>query len=161
MQCELCSEEHEGSYGCGRFCGEACARSFSSRHAKKQLQKERKCKTCGEVFTRKSGGTNTYCSKHRKKLSRMIDLIEDLPTDYARKQRLISKRGHQCECCKNESWLGNLIPLQLDHIDGNTDHNVEENLRLLCPNCHTFTPTYCGRNVGKHSLTKRNVYRRE
>ena len=39
--------------------------------------------------------------------------------------------------------------LQLDHINGiNTDHRLE-NLRLLCPNCHSQTPTYCGVNVKK------------
>lgn len=39
--------------------------------------------------------------------------------------------------------------LQLDHIDGNPFNSVLENLRILCPNCHTQTHTFAGRNLGK------------
>jgi 5-methylcytosine-specific restriction endonuclease McrA len=44
--------------------------------------------------------------------------------------------------------LGNPIPLELEHKDGNcTNHNIE-NLELLCPNCHALTDTYRGKNKG-------------
>lgn len=56
-----------------------------------------------------------------------------------------------CSCCKKRTWLGNQIPLELDHIDGNTDNNLLKNLRLLCPNCHALTPTYRGKNKGSYS----------
>lgn len=49
---------------------------------------------------------------------------------------------HICSSCKNTKWLDNQIPLELDHIDGNHKNNMLSNLRLLCPNCHAFTPTY-------------------
>ena len=39
--------------------------------------------------------------------------------------------------------------LQLDHIDGDRSNNELGNLRLLCPNCHALTDTYCGRNIGR------------
>jgi len=38
------------------------------------------------------------------------------------------------------------IPLELDHIDGNHQNNALDNLRLLCPNCHSLTPTFRGKN---------------
>lgn len=41
------------------------------------------------------------------------------------------------------------IPLQVDHIDGDYKNNKEENLRLLCPNCHSLTPTFGSLNKGK------------
>lgn len=56
---------------------------------------------------------------------------------------------HKCSSCTNTTWLDNLIPLELDHIDGDNTNNKLANLRLLCPNCHSLTPTYRGRNITK------------
>lgn len=42
----------------------------------------------------------------------------------------------------------NTLPLEIDHIDGNSENNSEENLRLICPNCHSLTATYRGANRG-------------
>ncbi len=63
--------------------------------------------------------------------------------------RLIAERVlvAQCSCCSLISWLGQPIPLELDHRDGDRTNNVLENLRLLCPNCHALTPTYRGKNI--------------
>lgn len=53
-----------------------------------------------------------------------------------------------CGWCEINKTTGK-VPLQVDHIDGNYKNNTEENLRLLCPNCHSLTPTYGGLNKGK------------
>lgn len=58
------------------------------------------------------------------------------------KKKLIRERGHQCEKCKNSTWLELPITLELEHVDGNNSNNVEENLLLLCPNCHAQTKTW-------------------
>ena len=53
---------------------------------------------------------------------------------------------YRCNICSLTDWLGSKISLQLDHINGNDrDHRIE-NLRLLCPNCHSQTSNYAGRN---------------
>jgi hypothetical protein len=52
-----------------------------------------------------------------------------------------------CEWCKNTEWLGQPIPLTLDHINGDNHDNSLENLRILCENCHALTPTWRGRNI--------------
>ena len=52
----------------------------------------------------------------------------------------------KCEICGNSEWCGKPIPLQLDHIDGNPHNHLLVNLRMICPNCHAQTETYCGKN---------------
>lgn len=74
------------------------------------------------------------------------------------KRRLIAKRNHECEICHTSTWMNQPVPITLDHIDGNSDNNIESNLRLLCPNCHAQTPTFGGKNKGKFPW--RDRYRR-
>jgi len=66
-----------------------------------------------------------------------------------RKKKLI-RQGvfeHQCQMCLLKEWLGEPIPLELHHIDGNKHNNELENLQILCPNCHAFTPNYRGKSL--------------
>lgn len=59
------------------------------------------------------------------------------------KNKLVFERSHKCESCNKTKWLNNaLIPLELEHIDGNNKNNNSENLKLLCPNCHSQTKTW-------------------
>ena len=67
------------------------------------------------------------------------------------KQRLVNegKMEYKCQKCGISEWLGNPLTLQLDHINGvNNDHRLT-NLRFLCPNCHSQTDTYAGKNMGR------------
>jgi 5-methylcytosine-specific restriction endonuclease McrA len=70
------------------------------------------------------------------------------------RQRLIDegRREPRCARCRGTTWQGTAIPLELDHIDGDRRNNRDENLRLLCPNCHALTPTYRGRDIGRQAL---------
>lgn len=56
-----------------------------------------------------------------------------------------------CEGCGiGPIWNGKPLHLQVDHKNGNSRDCRKENLQKLCPNCHTQTPTYAGRNGGSH-----------
>lgn len=64
------------------------------------------------------------------------------------KKRLFSEGILRNECyeCGLTTWRKKSISLQLDHINGDNSDNRIENLQILCPNCHSQTSTYCGRN---------------
>lgn len=58
----------------------------------------------------------------------------------------------QCTLCGTGSvWRGRSLPLEVDHVDGDWRNNRIENLRFLCPNCHSTTDNYRGRGKGRAS----------
>lgn len=65
------------------------------------------------------------------------------------KKRILKKKliEYKCEKCKNDgTWMGEVLILQLDHRNGINDDHRLDNLRFLCPNCHSQTETYCRSN---------------
>lgn len=56
-------------------------------------------------------------------------------------------RGNRCEHCGRVNWYNYPLSLQVHHIDGDRKNNIESNLQLLCPNCHSITPNYMGKNT--------------
>lgn len=79
------------------------------------------------------------------------------------KSRYLIRLGfenYKCTKCGISEWLGKKISLHLDHINGISSDNRLENLRLLCPNCHSQTATYCrkkcaaGDSNPEHSTSK-------
>ena len=50
------------------------------------------------------------------------------------------------ECGNDGNWNGKILTLQLDHINGVCNDNRLSNLRFICPNCHSQTDTYAGKN---------------
>ena len=63
--------------------------------------------------------------------------------------RLIKEgiKEEKCEMCGIEDWLGERLAFELDHIDGNSRNHLLENLRVVCPNCHSQTETYRAKNI--------------
>jgi len=74
-------------------------------------------------------------------------------TSHQLKNRLIAEGYFERKCyeCGRKKWRGKLIPIELEHINGNRFDNKIENLMIICPNCHALTPTHRGKNKGRYS----------
>lgn len=63
----------------------------------------------------------------------------------SKKKELIAIRGHKCESCTLVEWLGDWIPLEIHHEKPPSE--ADEDLKLLCPNCHACTDNYRGKGI--------------
>src|SRR5579884_2106017 len=111
----------------------------------------KKCPQCELEFAN-GRGLHFHLKSHAR------NAVEAYTSPGGRRQYLLKTRGHRCENCGLSEWMGQPIPITMEHIDGNSDNNVDSNLKLLCPNCHAQTPTFAGKNKGRF-ITKRNSYR--
>lgn len=147
------------------FCGSRCSAVWNNRHGytgKRTGRTSKKCKACGGIPKRYSRGRyGSFCLScmakglHRQKAL----LLSDAKTDATRRRILLRDRGHKCQKCTRKEWEGAPIPIELHHIDGNSDNNTPDNLMLICLNCHGQTPNYRNTNGG-NGLSTRNIGRR-
>ena len=73
------------------------------------------------------------------------------------RRHLAEKYGNKCSVCSIDKHNKLPIVLEVDHIDGNHNNNIVKNLRLICPNCHSQTPTYKNRNKGNGRPARRSL----
>jgi hypothetical protein len=81
-------------------------------------------------------------------------------TSHHIRRYLFEKNNSSCSECgwSKRNKFTNKIPLELEHIDGDFSNNNENNLKLLCPNCHSLTATWKGANK-KQGRPRQKYYR--
>lgn len=146
------------------YC-EACRHLKPKGGAKNQGKgraKEKVCPTCQHHFK----ADRQYCSKKcvpeawRLAYTEFIARWRSGDQEGGRKWCMISshirrylfeKYDSKCSECgwAKENPTSKRVPLHVDHIDGDWSNNLEPNLRLLCPNCHSLTPNYGSLNNGR------------
>lgn len=148
LECNICFETNDHER---KFCGSSCAGSYNGRKfpkRKSKKEKQYKCLNCGE---RNKTYYNTFCSLNCYQSYKNLNKISTNQMGrIGIKNFLIKTKGAKCEEC---GWdkinpVTKKIPIQLDHIDGNHKNNNLNNFRLLCPNCHSLTPTFMALNKG-------------
>lgn len=135
------------------------------------------CKNCEKEFksyeeNRMFCSTKCFNEYHNKtKIERWLsgsEVPNGTKTPNFIRDFLLKKYSNKCQMC---GWgeinqFTEKIPLQVHHIDGDCTNNKEENLQLLCPNCHSLTETFGGRNKEskryklmeyKHGLSKNRI----
>lgn len=119
------------------------------------------CLNCKADFT--STYKQKYCSSSCQQKFQNSKILEDWKSGKIKgykagfrlreciREYILSKSDFKCSSCgwdKKNPKTGR-CPLEIDHIDGNSENASEDNLKALCPNCHSLTPTWKALNKGK------------
>lgn len=121
----------------------------------------KKCLFCDNLVSRNIFKfCSNKCQQANKNAKFISDWLAGLVVGYEKstgalsrtiRKYLIDTRGEKCEECgwKKKHRITKKVPLNIDHTDGNYQNCRPENLKILCPNCHSLTPTYGALNKGK------------
>jgi hypothetical protein len=150
--------------------------------SKEQFEQYAKESNNWKELMSKCGYTNFGCRTYLKKKLELFDInishftsqstnkkysFEDIfkenstyTTMKCIKNKLINQFNwkYECSSCKLSEWMGQKIPIEIDHINGIHTDNRIENLRFLCPNCHALTDTYKGRNIKNKEHSKEKYH---
>jgi hypothetical protein len=146
-----------------KFCSHTCSAIYNNTRKQKKLKT---CFCCKQKFHSKQK-ISKYCSKECEinfKNEKIInEWKEGKNKGYSGKTMLVPHwlrrymfKKFNSKCCKcgwcEKNKTTNKIPLEVNHIDGDASNSKEENLELLCPNCHSLTSNYKALN----KISKRN-----
>lgn len=162
--CVTCGSEIPYEKRVNNYCSRSCAAVFNNKTKVLSRNKPpRLCFSCGIHLTKRSQVRfcSQTCAMIKKKNSRS-ELISNwlsgrlsgtTPSGFLiRTIRFYLREFHKnrCQLCgwmKKNPTTG-ICPVEIDHIDGDHLNNNFQNLRLLCPNCHSLTPTFRALNKG-------------
>lgn len=128
-----------------------CDRSCAAQHNNQTRKSDKQCVVCGgHVPPRRKQCCSAACRDSLYFATHTDVRVEQGEVAHRQTLRkyLVRKHGYACASCGLSTWLGQRLPLEVDHIDGNATNNIPTNLRLLCCNCHSITPTWKARNKG-------------
>ena len=149
--CKKCGKEFEPIKGLINYCSLECRnsrdwteedkkkKSVSAKNSEK-LKKQLNSIRTEEVYDKI---VKTKKQNHIKKI--LESNYKDLSFESLR-FRILYEQENKCNHCGLDKWLGKDIILELEHKDGNNKNNDRSNLEMICPNCHSLTQTWRGRN---------------
>ena len=161
-QCLKCQKAHNGSYASGKYCSSICAHSRTFSEESKQKKREAQSGRISSIppeKRREIAKKGALAGRETRKQQfhyRVVNLpFDDLTHREKRYVLQKEQRGRCAQCNINEAW--NKLPLrfELDHINGDRKNETRANLQLICPNCHSQTPTYRSKN--KLNVTEEQI----
>lgn len=157
IKCKTCSKVFVPNSKGQQFCSQSC--SATTTNTKRKRKKI--CEWCDSEINK---GSSRFCSLscfHALKQEKSYLSWKGGNNTFSNrvlKSFIAKDLGYSCSVCGISNWNEKKIVLELEHIDGNSENNSPENLCLLCPNCHSQTSTYKGRNIGNGRHSRRVRY---
>src|SRR6478735_326613 len=130
------------------FCNRSCSASFNN----KQRATPNSCVQCGNDCR------NKFCSRNCQATHYRQTRLEAGTASFKIVKSHLKTSVTACQICGTSEWLGKPIMLIGDHIDGNSENNAIENIRLICSNCDETLSTYKSRNRGNGREVRRQRY---
>lgn len=172
MNCKKCGNEFEPSKGLTNYCSMSCRNSRERPDEVKEkirqsmknglasgkiLSYEERLNRMSEQDRERFLNRMKEINLEQKKKARDLIMTADFETlSFERlRKRIIYEQDERCNSCGISEWMGKPISLELEHKDGDHHNDLRDNLEALCPNCHSQTPTFRGRNI--KNKDKRNV----
>lgn len=163
--CLQCGEKIPFEKRFGKFCSKSCSTTYTNKQRQYNKKPLNICLNCG-----KETSNEKYCSNFCQSEYEYKQYIESwkngnetgLKGQYGIslhiRRYFLEKYNNSCQCCgwNKENPFTHKVPLEIHHIDGNYKNNSEDNLQLLCPNCHSLTETYKAAN--KNGRKERKKY---
>ena len=138
-----------------KFCSSSCSATYNNIGvARTGPVKNKVCIQCGDRLHEGSKFCKSTCESDYNFENNLTKRDSGSVRRY-----LLRHKNHVCEMCGNTEWLNQPIPLQVDHIDGHSENNDLQNLRLVCHNCHALTPTFGAKNRGHGRAYRRERYK--
>ena len=162
--CEKCDALHSGEYGSGRFCCAVCARGYVTQASRAQINLKISAALKGRVgwakgrkqsseviakrlagFTVDSRARFAAAISAQAKAARSLkyeQLETDVPVSFRLLRQYLLETVGKCETCGLSTWRDAPLTLEVHHLDGCKRNNWRSNAALLCPNCHSQTPSF-------------------
>ena len=141
-----------------KFCNSSCAASHNNH--KRLSVSTNKCPCCSKIIGKNSKYCSVRCQKGFESAETIRKWLAGEKTGLTAVRRYIKQQQDgKCAECGISDWNGKDITLELEHKDGNSENNSPKNLCLLCPNCHSQTPTYKAKNKGNGRHSRRERYK--